>query len=61
MIKMKINIIKDSKGKILAAFEEYEDGPILRPKMPDAYVTEQRDVENIDDLKSLYKKKNSKH
>jgi hypothetical protein len=59
--KLKVNIIKDSNGKIIATFEESDQGPNLRPKIQEHHVIEQVDLRDREDLKSLYRKNNSKY
>ena len=57
---MKINVLKDSKGDIVATFEQPSDNEsTLRPEVPEGYKVEEMDMPDnyISKLDDLYKKK----
>jgi hypothetical protein len=58
---MKVNVLKDAKGNVVATFEKSSDKPTPRPNVTNGYKIEEVDVQNIDELKRFYKKDNSKY
>ena len=54
---MKINVVKDKSGKVIATFETAsERGVKVTPVLPDGHKVEQVEVENnyMDDLSAFY-------